>query len=186
MTGTGFDALKPSLHASGPLRSHLRFRNPREFSLRRSENHAKKGLTGRPRGFGSPRSWNFRGLRREPVRWLSGRKRRFAKALYPLKGTQGSNPCLTALSSAPTNSNGVCSGCCDAWTRATFPSHPLPSSLQLAVPRYRPVHAHPGWGSLDEEFRDAGGGAPMFPLVQYQRGSTSHVFRRPRDRNEIS
>ena len=31
------------------------------------------------------------------VRWLSGRKRRFAKALYPLKGTQGSNPCLTAL-----------------------------------------------------------------------------------------
>ena len=86
-------------HVESPLRpspSHLRFRNRREFSLRRSENHAKKGLTGRPRGFGSPRSWNFRSLRREPVRWLSGRKRRFAKALYPLKGTQGSNPCLTA------------------------------------------------------------------------------------------
>jgi hypothetical protein len=31
------------------------------------------------------------------VRWLSGRKRRFAKPLYGLKTcTQGSNPCLTA------------------------------------------------------------------------------------------
>ena len=34
---------------------------------------------------------------KDMVRWLSGRKRRFAKALYPLKGTQGSNPCLTAV-----------------------------------------------------------------------------------------
>ena len=30
------------------------------------------------------------------VRWLSGRKRRFAKALYSLSGTEGSNPSLTA------------------------------------------------------------------------------------------
>ena len=31
------------------------------------------------------------------VRWLSGRKRRFAKALYSLSGTEGSNPSLTAF-----------------------------------------------------------------------------------------
>ena len=32
----------------------------------------------------------------QPVRWLSGRKRRFAKALYGLNRTEGSNPSLTA------------------------------------------------------------------------------------------
>ena len=31
------------------------------------------------------------------VRWLSGRKQRFAKAPYLSKGTEGSNPSLTAL-----------------------------------------------------------------------------------------
>jgi hypothetical protein len=30
------------------------------------------------------------------VRWLSGRKQRFAKAPYLSKGTEGSNPSLTA------------------------------------------------------------------------------------------
>ena len=34
----------------------------------------------------------------QPVRWLSGRKRRFAKALYGLNRTEGSNPSLTAIS----------------------------------------------------------------------------------------
>jgi hypothetical protein len=34
------------------------------------------------------------------VRWLSGRKRRFAKALYLLSGTEGSNPSLTVVLSA--------------------------------------------------------------------------------------
>src|SRR6266496_6285816 len=32
------------------------------------------------------------------VRWLSGRKQRFAKAPYLSKGTEGSNPSLTAIS----------------------------------------------------------------------------------------
>src|SRR5947208_5907848 len=31
------------------------------------------------------------------VRWLSGRKQRFAKAPYLSKGTEGSNPSLTVL-----------------------------------------------------------------------------------------
>src|SRR5437867_7170662 len=31
------------------------------------------------------------------VRWLSGRKQRFAKAPYLSKGTEGSNPSLTAM-----------------------------------------------------------------------------------------
>src|SRR3981189_940156 len=32
------------------------------------------------------------------VKWLSGRKQRFAKAPYLSKGTEGSNPSLTAIS----------------------------------------------------------------------------------------
>jgi hypothetical protein len=34
----------------------------------------------------------------QPERWLSGRKRRFAKALYGLNRTEGSNPSLSASS----------------------------------------------------------------------------------------
>ena len=44
----------------------------------------------------------FRGYHYRPQaeRWLSGRKHRLAKPAYCLRGTQGSNPCLSATSRA--------------------------------------------------------------------------------------
>ena len=48
------------------------------------------------------------------VRWLSGRKQRFAKAPYLSKGTEGSNPSLTASSTIFVNSAASLAPACRA------------------------------------------------------------------------
>ena len=64
-------------------------------ALEEIEKHAKKSVSVTPKFPRLLKQGRGKSPAEKMVRWLSGRKRRFAKALYPLKGTQGSNPCLT-------------------------------------------------------------------------------------------